>query len=278
MQNFLPSNLRAMRKAVGETRRDLAEAVGVDLKTIDAYENGTISVPPQMLTALAKHFYCSVDRMMYEDLSHATMIRSDIYSTWKRMEDIFPIVHSEMAMENEFFRSAFQYHHDVFGRFQSFNQPPLQNATICLELYTKAIEDSTIEPEVTANMASLSFMTLYLVKWSKLIRIQPQTQRQPINQTEAAIRSAFVRLGPVMEPFARQYEENDFLHDVREMLITLKQSSRYSDLGDYYLALQYVLNIVDNDMPIASNTVAGAEMMRTLLFIKNKYARKYLYG
>ena len=48
---------------------------------------------------------------------------------------------------------------------------------------------------------------------------------------------------------------------VDERLTAVKKSAEWSDLADYYLALQYVWNIVDNDLEWAFNRRIGYEML-----------------
>ena len=56
----------------------------------------------------------------------------------------------------------------------------------------------------------------------------------------------------------------------------LKHSSKYSELGDYYLALQYAWNIVENELPLEFNLRVGAEMMSTLISVGNPYAARFM--
>ena len=61
-----------------------------------------------------------------------------------------------------------------------------------------------------------------------------------------------------------------------EMLIVVKQSKDWSDLADYFLALQYVWNLVENDLEWGFNQRIGAEMMKSFASVKNIYAARYL--
>lgn len=57
-----------------------------------------------------------------------------------------------------------------------------------------------------------------------------------------------------------------------EMLMTVKHSEGLSDLADYYLALRYALNLVDNDLGYGFNQRIGSEMMRAFAKVDNRYA------
>ena len=56
----------------------------------------------------------------------------------------------------------------------------------------------------------------------------------------------------------------------------LKKSDLWCDLADYYLALQYVWGIINNDLTFEFNCRIGAEMLDTLVSVKNKYAKEYM--
>ena len=61
-----------------------------------------------------------------------------------------------------------------------------------------------------------------------------------------------------------------------EMLTAVKRSKDWSDLADYYLALQYVWNLVDNDLDWGFNQRIGAEMMDAFVTVKNVYAARFM--
>ena len=63
---------------------------------------------------------------------------------------------------------------------------------------------------------------------------------------------------------------------VSELLTTIKESNAWSDLGDYYLALQYVWNLVDNGLDWGFNQRIGIEMLNAYVSVNNVYAARYL--
>lgn len=93
---------------------------------------------------------------------------------------------------------------------------------------------------------------------------------------------------------ARQIINNpdpDFEKDAEELVAGLNGSeivdiidkakkavkhSMWSDLADYYLALQYIFNIVDNDLGWNFNRRVGAEMIDSFISVENVYAARFL--
>ena len=51
----------------------------------------------------------------------------------------------------------------------------------------------------------------------------------------------------------------------------LRKTADGCEYADYYMALQYILNLVDNDYDMAMNQAIGWEMMRKFAFMENKY-------
>ena len=63
---------------------------------------------------------------------------------------------------------------------------------------------------------------------------------------------------------------------ITDMLTKVKESKQWSELADYYLALQYTWNLVDNDLDHGFNQRIGIEMMSAFASVKNSYAARYL--
>lgn len=56
----------------------------------------------------------------------------------------------------------------------------------------------------------------------------------------------------------------------------LKEIPEWSQLGDYYLALRYIIGMVENDNNQDMNILIGEEFMINLFELDNKYATLYL--
>lgn len=57
-----------------------------------------------------------------------------------------------------------------------------------------------------------------------------------------------------------------------KLLRILKESMNYSDLADYYIAIRYVIGMVDNEYSADLNKTIGMEMLTTFAKLGNKYA------
>lgn len=61
----------------------------------------------------------------------------------------------------------------------------------------------------------------------------------------------------------------DFYVNIRKLKLNLL----YADLGDYYLAISYIFDIVCNGMSSEQNSAIGSEMLSVFSLMGNKYAR-----
>jgi len=68
-------------------------------------------------------------------------------------------------------------------------------------------------------------------------------------------------------------EEYDKLINV--LIKSLKENSEWSQLGDYYLALRYILNIIDNGYFKEFNQSVGIQMMQSFALLDNNYALNF---
>ena len=63
---------------------------------------------------------------------------------------------------------------------------------------------------------------------------------------------------------------------ILELLKCLKQDSKWSDIADYYIAMQYIYNVVDNNKSAGFNRAIGQELLDMYAKTGNKYAKKLI--
>ena len=68
----------------------------------------------------------------------------------------------------------------------------------------------------------------------------------------------------------------DFDNVLFELITELKKNEKWSQLGDYYLALRYVLGIIDTGYSDEMNQAVGMQMMLAFRKVGNKYAYEFL--
>ena len=78
-----------------------------------------------------------------------------------------------------------------------------------------------------------------------------------------------------MERVLKEFYTIDVKRRLEKSKIILKKSAKWCDLADYYLALQYVYNIIDNDLSDNLNSRIGGEMLKVFYSVENKYAEEF---
>ena len=68
---------------------------------------------------------------------------------------------------------------------------------------------------------------------------------------------------------------SDFNEIITATLKALKSEQEWSDLADYYLALRYVVGMVDTDLSYEMNSAVGMQMMLSFMTLGNDIAFKF---
>ncbi|MFR4032365.1 MAG: hypothetical protein ACLTZN_00465 [Streptococcus sp.] len=71
-----------------------------------------------------------------------------------------------------------------------------------------------------------------------------------------------------------------FKRDINEFFLylieILKETRKYSKVADYFFALRYMFNLVDNDYDYATNQLIGSELITGLSRLNNPYAKRFI--
>ena len=284
--NRLGKNIKAFRKVFGETQQQLGDVIGVVKNTVSSYEKGDRVPDHSILESIAEHYVLPVDELLqgdYSKLLNYGPIKID--TTWRNIEQLFPIVTSEEAEKNENFLRAYAAHKELYKWFMDNNYGEdagvIENMDGYISCYidTLADDDTILEPAV--NILALWHIFMLIFKtMPMIIETQPATIRQ-ISVNDKEVQQYYENKDPScisdMRAILRDAEEYGFDNELKQTLLSkLKKRKRWSDLADYYLALQYVLNLVDNDLSFGLNQWIGFEMMKAFASLGNKYTKKFL--
>lgn len=199
------------------------------------------------------------------------------------VELLSPIISSEKALLNEDFETAFTSHKAIYNVLCNNPNEFLYYFDICNKKYEKAKNDKSIKVEASANKLAIWYILLLAINTSYTIQ---NNKEIAINLPNIIKKSIFPSnfFTDLFENDASTYEEIKSLYKIitsdkmdriiQDNLITVKNSKEYSDLADYYLALQYILNIVNNNLNMTFNMRIGLEMMDAFMSLGNPYANK----
>lgn len=285
----LGNNIRCLRELFEETEEQLAYSIGVGTTAISNYELGEREPERDRLISIAKHFGVSLDRLLNGDFSSFKKAKSwkEIrYNTIENrknvLETISPILVSEKALENSNFNKAYSLHMKFIEHYYNSGEF-CEEVFECMELYEKAFNEKVLES--AANCLGLAMLLFGFMDYITPGFIESV---DVLDKKDATV-SDFVNsnfLYTIDENTVYSQEINAIMKAKREfvtvnsleMLLYIHQlvnSVEYNDIGYYYMALRYYLNMTDNDLSQEQSREVGKEMMHSFALVGNKYARYF---
>ncbi len=276
----LGANIRALRKAYGETQEELGIALNVEKNTVSYYENGKRQPNQDMLTEIAKHFMVSVEELMYSDFSEIGSITIDYDVFLKNIGVFLPLALSDEAWKNEHFQKAYILHQNIYYELRKKRLDGIDQVDACFDEYLEAYKDETIKPEAAANILAIWFLMLLLIKTIPLAMKNRSAALIQMAAKDSKARLIIDNPNPDFEKEAQLatalFNDPEITKQINEMKTTVKHSRKWADLADYYLALQYIWNICNNEMSWEFNKRVGAEMLYAFVSVGNTYASRFL--
>lgn len=259
-------NLRTLRKFKGESQSLLAQKVFVSTDTISKYEKAERRPNEDTLSHLAKHFEISVNTLLNEEVTQEYLISRNNKVNETLLADIGNSVLIRMTSKNaesdENFISASQYLNRIF----SSSIPMGIVITKCKQLFLKSFEES--------NLLAGAANTILTIFYEYLCKIVPEKLNQKI-LNNSLLRKDF-ELNTDEVKTQRSMLQNDFINENEEIfdncIYALKHNSLTAELADYYMALRYIFNMIDNEETFDTNSKIGMTMMMELYKVDNQYA------
>lgn len=296
------NNLLYLRQANEESQTELAHRIGFQSgSAITQYESGARPKPAaRVLKKIAIHYNITVDELCYGDFSYLVDVNltslplDDMNKMNKLSAAMFPIINpSKKAFEDQFFAKGYEENLKIRDYF--YNNEADFDSTIfkkCHDSYVESLnKNGTIESAanllwfyVFANaiVANKNLMEGLNKLYSKRIEkdifyknyVLKSFEKIESNEDEA------YTLGDNNEYMCRELKVLEEYADTDEETYAilyqyLKQTPQGCEYADYYMALQYIYNMVENDYDVAMNQTMGIELMRKFAIMENKYAKKY---
>lgn len=280
--NYLASNLKHLRKSYGETQEELAKALYLEKNTISQYENGSRKPVEETLKGIAKRYGVTIDSLLYEDLSFfpdITAYYSNIDSNSLTTARIYPIYKLDKRFDTKTIR-AFEAHKQLL--FGSSEEKDEVDIDLIVDAYDEAYEKFDIDSDEFLVIA-VNSLSLYMFLFSSIINEESGKQLKDFVLNDKRSKkeiSSFV-LNIVLPNFNdNEIRTPQFKRDINEFFLylieILKETRKYSKVADYYFALRYMFNLVDNDYDYATNQLIGSELITGLSRLNNPYAKRFI--
>ena len=224
---------------------------------------------------LAAHYNKSVDELLYTDLTGVDSMEMDLNSSAHMIEllnVIIPLFTSEEAMENKAFKKGYELSQNLLNSFAKAEILSGNTIVRIFEAYAEAV-DTSESPEALANL-----MWTIFVWWSQLYDTKELLSMQNRLLSKKLGIKYYMHL---KDTTSKEIKEKrlGFITDVNDMineiLRTLKSELEWADLADYYLALRYVMGLVDTELSNEMNTAVGMQMMLSFMTLGNSYAFRF---
>lgn len=281
-KSYLSKNIAFLRKQNHETQKELGEKIGVRDSTISNYETEIREPSNDILTKLSEHYLVSVNDLLYKDLSQYIygILPNNSDEIYNSLRIEFPFVCSEKALSNKNFKIAYRKTCEIFESLKSpFNILTSAFIEKGIQEYKIAFQEDDTLFESIVNILCLIFL-----HYSAIVG-----QNENIKRIGFAMYNGEVKHKNFRKQYFTDVQNNidkdiensrkSFIEvvdsDVYELFYILK-STRYADIADYYIALKYLLNFIDDENDPLINAQVGNQLMYTYARIGNSYAIKFL--
>jgi len=270
--NQLGRNIQHLRIIHNETLDELGSIIHCAKSTVKGYENGSRKPDLQTLQLLAAHYNKPVDELLHADLTGLENISIDLNSpdhTTELMKIILPLYSSEDAMENLNFKNGYNLSQRLLDAFSKAEVLPGNMVVRIFESFATAADETEVF-EAVANLLWSIF-----VWWSQIYDTNHLLSLQNKLLSKKLCLKDWMSLKDT-EDAAVTKKRVSFIADfdgiINEALKSLKSEQDWSDLADYYLALRYIVGMVDNDLSTEMNSAVGMQMMLSFMALGNSHA------
>ena len=269
------NNLKELRKLYNESQAELAVVIGVSTGTIGKYEspkNNKTNPNRDVIKKIAMHYRITEEELMYADFNIAGSISEKL--TFKDLYKInfsmFPIVKSDEALINDYFRQGYEAQIRVQEALENGKVFDNEDVDICFDAYSKVDL-----PESDANYLWWLILMEITASNTDMISAHDYAAYNKDIQLDEYIKNVYLNnLG--FEKY-QLFEKDDISEDelkqeIEKTLIKIKSNSKYGELAYYYTAVRYCCNCIKNDKSDELNKLIGLEMLYSFANLGNKYA------
>lgn len=305
-QELLRKNIRFLRTGKKLRQRRLGFELHMATNTISQYETGKRPISEETIRAYSKYFGIPVEVLLTKDLSqdpNGAKFTSGIDEYDLILNTLYPMVANDEALNDPSFKQGYycsakltnfddirdelkdeeimtQFYQELVSskvKISNYaNDEIIKRIDLALCSFRKVKKDS-IRPLVSANLLRLIYMKLDFIS-NKYSSIDYSVEND--GNISATIHQDPFLSQRCLEMRNRFIDEN--LDEVASHVKILKADSSYSELGDYYLAIQLILDFNCHESIEKAHKVredickAGLIMMAALSEIENPYATAFL--
>lgn len=270
--NQFGRNIQHLREIRSETLTEMGNSISRAKTTTKGYENGSREPDLGTLRLMASHFNKTVDELLFSDLTQVKKMSIDWNSPrymTELLKAIVPLFTSEEAMKSDSFQKGYKLSKELIEGFAKGEILSGNLIVRIFESYITAAEESDA-PEVVANI-----MWSIFIWWTQIFDTQQILSLHNKLLAKKLQHKDWTKLRENEDQSIKD-KRKGFVADFEEVVVAalkaLKSEQEWSDLADYYLALRYVLCLVDTGLSNEMNTAVGMQMMLSFMTMGNRHA------
>lgn len=279
---MIAKNFKFLYKYYKDKQKVLAKMFGVPQSDISYYVNGKKPIPTEILNCISVRYEVSIEDLINKDLSQEYDFPQII--ELKDFEDLgksfIPILTSNVAKRNDSFIRANEKLIFCCYKLEKiedihYNIYRLEHA---ITLFQRAWEESGSYVALSNCISTILF--IYMAYNQRCVTFLQKVKNKD-KLTYLDIQDIYLHNpkelnceNPHKKQQKRIYEKYEEL--VYENIKLLKTNICFSELGDYFLALCYIVGFADDDIDFKLSQKVGGLMLLQLYNIENKYAEKLL--
>ena len=277
--DYAGKNLRFLRTSYELGQEELANKLYMKQNGISQYETGKRFMRYETSVSVAKFFNVPVELFLKSDLSELVgdyhNLTVEKFNSLGKV--IFPILESSAADDiyfkrgiklfNEMEESIIEICKNKYDtvNYKKFENMLIDKLDVCIEMFIDSC-NKYHSYEAAANVVGIVFSIseLYCNK-TALESVESISNQQKVD---------IKILLQILQ--SSNQDKGDFIEMCDDLIIDaikfLKKNEDWSELGDYYMALRFLMNATDNGYEKDMNMASGYSLMYQLYELDNKYA------
>lgn len=287
------SNIRSLSIAGDGNQSKAATNMGISVSHMSDVMNGKKPLTLKFLEKVSTYYGLSIDALTYEDYSNPIIPDPNLLS--KSIHSLLPTYCPESAKQIPLFVEAYHCQNILLDAEKDrkilSSEYAVKLVNTAYDNYTCVLSQEEAPDEAIINLLALYFHRLMYLRFiENIINLtnnfpedkgkEKPLQIRKIEENNPAIKPIFEEIWNNIElrktkPLSEFIQDKEFMYEISECITFMKHSSKWWELADYYIALQYVLGAVNNNLSALHNHEFGIDLMSYHSKLGNPYADKY---
>ena len=182
---------------------------------------------------------------------------------------ILPVIETDEACKNESFLKGVTEIKNMIDAFRHGIEVQGLIISKIVDYFISAVEDNIIEAAANIIWCVFFIWTQQYTDLEKMRKLQTRICNGKTDLKE-------LRYEYQKDAKKTSSKKKEFICEIDNLLIELiselKLNEQWSQLGDYYLALRYVLGLIDTGYSDEMNQIIGTQMLIAFSQVENKYS------